>query len=153
MFDRILALFQPAPPVTALPPNDARHALGALLVRAAKADRAYLFEEIERIDRVLGELYGLDPVAAARMRAGCEKLDAAIPETADLAAVLHDAIPMDDREAAVAALWQVVFADGVEHEAEDELLHHIEAVLGVSPAKARAMHDAAQAAARAPRQE
>ncbi len=147
MFERILSLFSPAPHVTELPPEDARHALGALLVRTAKADRAYLFEEVEEIDHVLADLYDLNKVEAAMMRAACEKLDHEMPATAELAQILHDAIPLAEREAAVAALWRVVFADGIEEESEDAVLHEVEQTLGVSPEVSKRLHDEAQAAA------
>lgn len=146
MFDRILSLFSGKSGFhTELPAADARTALGALMVRAAKADKAYLFEEVEQIDAVLAKLYGLNPVQAAKMRAQCELLEEEMPDTEDLAGILHDAINKEDREAAVAALWSVVFADGVEHEEEDELLHAVEAALGVSPADAKRLHDAEMA--------
>lgn len=146
MFERILALFaKPEDYSTPLPSADARNALGALMVRAAKADKAYLFEEVEQIDQVLAKLYDLNPVSAAKMRAGCEKLEEEMPQTEDLAGILHDAISIEDREAAVAALWSVVFADGVEHEEEDQLLHAVEAALGVSPETSKRLHDAEMA--------
>jgi len=147
MFDRILSLFQKEAPLTKLPEADVQHALGALLVRAAKADKAYLFEEIEHIDDLLAHRYDLNPVEAAKLRAECEKLEAAMPDTTALAAILHDAISYEDREATVAALWEVVFADGHEVEAEDALLHQLEALLGISPEKSKDLHDAAMAAA------
>lgn len=147
MFDRILSLFQPQASVTKLPEADAQHAMGALLVRAAKADKAYLFEEIEHIDDLLAHRYGLNPVQAAKLRAECEKLEEAMPDTAALAAVLHDAISYEEREATVAALWEVVFADGHEVEAEDILLHQLEELLGVSPEKSKELHDTAMHAA------
>tara|TARA_R110002167_G_scaffold365310_1_gene589560 strand:+ start:43928 stop:44389 length:462 start_codon:yes stop_codon:yes gene_type:complete len=146
MFSRILALFSGDNAFkTELPPADARNALGALMVRAAKADHAYLFEEVEQIDAVLGKLYGLNPVQAAKMRAGCELLEEEMPVTEQLAGILHDAISIADREAAVSALWSVVFADGVEREEEDELLHAVEAALGVSPDVSKRLHDAEMA--------
>lgn len=147
MLERLLSLFHIDRAVTTLPQADAQHALGALLVRAAKIDRAYLFEEVEQIDLVLAHLYKMDPVAAAKMRARCELLEDSMPDTENLARVLHDAIPMADREAAVSALWAVVFADGTELPEEDDLLHQIEAILGVAPDRAIALHDAAQIAA------
>ncbi len=42
MFERILALFDTSMPTTPLPPADAKYALGALMVRTAMADKAYL---------------------------------------------------------------------------------------------------------------
>ena len=144
MFSGILALFQGEDKFTTpLPAADARNALGALLVRAAKADKAYLFEEVEQIDAVLIKLYDLNPVEAAKMRAGCEKLEEEMPVTEDLAGILHDAISQEDREAAVAALWSVVFADGEER--EEALLHAIEGALGVSPEVSKRLHDAEMA--------
>ena len=52
---------------------------------------------------------------------------------------------MEDREAAVAALWSVVFADGQERPEEDQLLHAIEKALGVSPEVSKRLHDAEMA--------
>lgn len=149
MFERILSLFKgTAPTRTALPPADVQHALGALLVRAAKADHAYLFEEVEQIDDVLAARYGLNPVEAAKLRASCEKLDEAMPDTAELAGILHAAIDLAEREATVAAMWKVVFADGIEEEEEDKLLHEVEALLGVSPEVSKRLHDEAMNARR-----
>ncbi|MCY4179120.1 MAG: TerB family tellurite resistance protein, partial [Litoreibacter sp.] len=138
MFEQLRALFQdPAGYETPLPPTDAQHALGALMVRAAKADDAYLFAEIELVDRILATLHGLNPVEAAQMRAACERLEAEMPDTANLSAILARAISAEERDAMLSALWSVVFADGVEHEAEDRVLHQIEAVLGVPKPRAR----------------
>ena len=144
MFQRILSLFHSNAHVTPLPEADAKHALGALLVRAAKIDKAYMFEEIEHIDDLLAHRFSLNPVQAAKLRAECEVLESAMPDTAALATVLHDAIDMEEREATVLALWEVVFADGVEVAAEDDLLHQLEALLGVSPERSRELHDLAQ---------
>jgi uncharacterized tellurite resistance protein B-like protein len=143
MFDRILSLFQTEASVTKLPEADAQHAMGALLVRAAKIDKAYLFEEIEQIDDVLAHRYDLNPVQAAKLRAECEKLEESMPDTTALSTILHDAISLEEREATVAALWAVVFADGVEAEAEDVLLRQVEAILGVSPEVSKRLHDEA----------
>ncbi len=151
MFESILSLFQTEVPVTPLPEADVPHALGALLVRAAKVDQVYLFEEIEHIDELLAHRYDLNPVEAAKLRAECERLELAMPDTAALAAVLHDAISAQEREATVLALWEVVFADGVEVAAEDALLHQLEALLGVTPDRSKELHDLAMNASLAPK--
>ncbi|SEW41033.1 Uncharacterized conserved protein, tellurite resistance protein B (TerB) family [Cognatiyoonia koreensis] len=141
MFENLLSYFKSPGSETPLPAADAKHALGALFVRAAKADKAYLFEEVEQIDRLLGAMYHLNPVEAAKMRASCERLEQAIPATTDLAGILREAISQTDREAAVSALWRVVFSDGVETEEEDAVLHQIEETLGVAPDVAKQLHD------------
>ena len=134
MFERIMQLFSPVQSYrTALPPADAQHALGALLVRVAQADKAYLFQEVERIDRILAKRFDLNILDAAKMRAGCERLSNEMPDTAELITVLHDAIDVSEREATLLAVWQVVFADGQLHETEDALVTLVQQTLGVSP--------------------
>lgn len=140
MFENLLALLGHAKTYqTPLPEADAQHAMGALLVRAAKADHTFLFEEIKVIDQVLAKRFGLNPIEAAKMRASCEKLESEMPDTAEMTGILKDAISAEDKEATLSALWAVVYADGVKHDEEDALLHEIEAVLGVTPARAKAL--------------
>ena len=92
MFDNLLAFLRnPTGYETPLPEADASHAMGALMVRAAKADNAYLFEEIRLIDQVLAQRHGLDPVAAAKFRAGCEKLENEMPDTDEITGILKKA--------------------------------------------------------------
>ena len=141
MFERILSLFSAKPVTVILPGDDVAHALGALMVRAAKVDDAYLFEEVEKIDRVLAKRYNLNPVEAAKLRAACERLEREMPDTEELAQVIHMAIPDSEAEEIVRTLWQVVLADGIEHESEDNLLHEIERILGVAPERAKELHD------------
>ncbi|WP_244888660.1 TerB family tellurite resistance protein [Pseudorhodobacter antarcticus] len=148
MFDRILTLFAPVQSYrTPLPPADAQHALGALLVRVAQADRAYLFQEVERIDRILTKRFALSPLDAAKMRAGCERLAAEMPDTDALTAILHEVISQQDREDTLLALWQVVYADGHQHEDENELVTLVQTALGVDAATCARLRSTARAAA------
>lgn len=138
MFDRLKAFFgNPSGYHTPLPEADASHAMGALLVRAAKADHAYVFEEIAAIDQVLAKRHNLSPVDAAKMRAECELLERAIPETQDVAIILDQAISTSEKEAVLLALWEIVYADGIKHEIEDALLHRVEDMLGVTAERAK----------------
>ena len=145
MLERLTAFFgNPAGYHTPLPEADASHAMGALLVRAAKADHTYLVEEIAMIDRILSKRHGINPVAAAKMRAECELLEREIPQTTEIAAILKTASGTDEKEATLLALWQVVYADGIMHEEEDEVLQQIEAVFGVAPARAKELQAQAE---------
>ncbi|PIE11426.1 MAG: hypothetical protein CSA72_04740 [Rhodobacterales bacterium] len=144
MFERILSLFQSDTPEP-LPELDARLALGALLVRMAKADHAYLFEEIAQIDRILAEHSGLNPVEAAKMRAQCERLEEQLPASADATTVIRNATSEAERAATVEALWRVCLADGISHESEQDLLALVETELGVSPEDGVRLRDAAKA--------
>lgn len=133
MIDRILARLRPDPIETPMPPEDARHAIGALLVRMAHADRAYLFEEVETIDRILARREGLNPVEAAQMRARCEKLAEAMPSTETLVTLIRDNVELAEREAMFSALCEVMLADGVRDHREENLGAEAGALLGLSP--------------------
>lgn len=147
MFEGLLAFFRdPGGYETELPEADAQHAMGALLVRAAKVDNEYQVSEIQRIDKVLARQHGLDPVEAAKMRAACEKLEREIPDTVEIAAILNNAVSMEEKEATLRALWSVAYADGIMHKEEDRLLHLIEAALDIPDDRAKAIQAEAEAA-------
>lgn len=140
MFERVLALLRaPAADFTAMPEADARHALGALLVRVAKADGAYLFQEIEEIDHLLADLYDLNAVEAARMRAECEKLEAAMPDTSELGHILSCDVASGECNNLVQALWKVADADGQRHETETHVVALASQAFGMSPEAAAAL--------------
>ena len=111
MFNRILSALS-APDPAPLPEPDANLALGTLLVRVAKSDHRYRFEEISRIDTLLARLHGIGPIEAAKMRATCERLDHQAATTADLARLIRDTFSVEARRDALEALWEVVLADG-----------------------------------------
>lgn len=143
MLKELLSIFaNPEPPSTPMPDADAQHALGALLVRVAKADKAYLFSEIEQIDLLLSDLFDLNPVEAARMRAGCEKLEEAMPDTPDLARILRSGISDPDKDRFIAGLWRVSEADGFRHESETEVVALASQALGMAPERAEALRTA-----------
>jgi len=140
MFERIIArLRAAATEITPMPEADARHALGALLVRVAKADGAYLFQEIEEIDHLLADIYALNAVEAAKMRAECEKLEGAMPDTHALADVLTTAVSPEERDLFVSALWKVADADGQRHEREQQVVAISTQTFGMSPEAAAAL--------------
>ena len=141
MFQRILSLAQKKADTAALPDVDVPHAIGAMLVRAARVDGVYLFEEIEVIDEVLAYRYKLSPAEAAKLRAECETLDTIMPAGEAFAEILRDAIDQDERVAMVLALWEVVFADGYKVAEEDTLLSQLETVLGVPVEKSKELQD------------
>jgi len=148
MFERLMArLHRDTPPKEPLATPDARMALGILLVRLAMVDRAYLFEEVEEIDRVLARAFDLRPLEAAKMRARCEDTARRLPTDVDLAQIVHDSVDYAHRLDAVAALWSVALSDHMTDDREAEMIHLIETRLGVS----RADSDAARRAAEAKR--
>ncbi len=120
------------PQNTALPDPDAELALGALMVRVAQADRDYKLEEISLIDRILARLYQHNAIEAAKVRATCEKLHAAAPETDTFGKLIRETTGLEERMAALDALWEVVLADGDSDEGEIKIVEEARAAMGLS---------------------
>ena len=124
---------------------DARHALAGLLVRLAKSDAHYDAAEIARIDRILRASYGLDPVAAAKLRAEAEKLEAAAPPDGRFAAAVRERTEEPERQAILVALWRVLLADGREGARQEAYLKLTAERLGLSETGLAAAEAAARA--------
>ncbi|AAV94599.1 TerB family tellurite resistance protein [Ruegeria pomeroyi] len=131
MLKKFLQAFRPPTPAP-LPDPDAELALGALLVRVAQADRDYQVEEISLIDRILARLYGHNAIEAAKVRATCEKLHAAAPETDTFGKLIRETTGLEERLAALDALWEVVLADGEQREGELKILEEARIAMGLS---------------------
>ncbi|MEO3415456.1 TerB family tellurite resistance protein [Roseovarius sp. CAU 1744] len=131
MLSRILHAFS-APKPEPLPKPDEKLALGALMVRVAKSDHHYQFEEISRIDRLLTRLFGLNPVEAAKTRAICEKLEREAPETEHFAHVIRETTSFQARINALEAMWEVLLADGENHDEEQAVIDAARVAMGLS---------------------
>lgn len=123
-------LLAPAP--EPLPETDARLALAALLVRLARTDGLYAAEEVEKIDRILMARHGLDPFAAAKLRAEAEDLESHAPDTVRFTRALKAATLPEDRQDLLQALWSVALADGLRDADEDRLLRMVANLLGLT---------------------
>lgn len=121
-----------APSPAPLQDADARLALTALLVRIARADGDYASTEIERIDRIASQRYGLSPFEAAALRKDAEVLESEAPDTVRFTRAIKDAVSHDDRIAVVESLWQVVLADGERDAQEDALVRLAANLLGIN---------------------
>ena len=121
-----------APEPVRLPDPDSRLALAALLVRVAKSDDHYAPAEVARIDRILASRYGLEPVAAATLRAEAEVLEGEAPDTVRFTRAIKDAVPYEDRESVIEALWAVALADGGRDHEEDTQLRLVASLLGIN---------------------
>jgi uncharacterized tellurite resistance protein B-like protein len=121
-----------APDPAPLPDADARVALGALMVRLARTDGSYDKDEIAQIDAVLMQRYGLSVADAAALRAQCEVAETEAPDTVRFTRAIKDAVPYEDREAVIEALWSVVLVDGVRDDHEDAILRMVAPLLGVT---------------------
>jgi uncharacterized tellurite resistance protein B-like protein len=130
MIDLLRRLLAPEP--ARLPEPDARLALATLLVRVARTDGLYAAEEVERIDRVLSDLHGLDPFAAARLRAEAEAMEREAPDTVRFTRALKEATAPEDRSELMVSLWSVALADGLREAHEDRLMRLVANLLGLT---------------------
>lgn len=131
MLKKFFQAFRPSDPAP-LPDPDAELALGALLVRVAQSDRDYQLEEISLIDRILARLYQHNAIEAAKVRATCEKLHAAAPETDTFGRLIRETTGIEERLAALDALWEVVLADGQQQEGELKIVEEARIAMGLS---------------------
>lgn len=131
MLKKFFQAFQPKE-APALPDPDAELALGALLVRVAQSDRDYQLEEIQLIDRILARLYQHNAIEAAKVRATCEKLHAAAPETDTFGKLIRATTGIEERLSALDALWEVVLADGNAAEGERKIIEDTRKAMGLS---------------------
>ena len=121
-----------APETEPLPDPDARLALTALLVRIARSDGDYADVEVRRIDRIAMARYGLSPFEAAALRREAEALEGEAPDTVRFTREIKDAVPYEEREGVVEALWDVVLADGARDHEEDGMIRLVSNLLGVN---------------------
>ncbi len=76
--------------------------------------------------------YDLSPFEAPRLRAQAEALEVEAPDTVRFTRAIKDAVPYEDRESVVEALWDVVLADGIRDHEEDAFLRLAANLLGVN---------------------
>lgn len=128
-FKRLLRATAPAD----LPSEDARSAIAAVLVMAARADDRYGADEQHVVDDVLMSRFGLDAAGAAKLRAEGEDAEVESIDIYQFTKAIRTAIPIEDRIAIVEALWKVVLADGARDPHEDTLMRQLVDRLGLSP--------------------
>ncbi len=131
MFDKLMnSLFGSAP--EELPPEDARVALTALLVRIARSDGQYDDVEKDQIRDIVADRYDLSPELAQDLMYQAQELESQAPDTVRFTEAIKVAVPYEDRTSVVAAAWRVVLADGDRADEEDALMRLIAKFLGVS---------------------
>lgn len=131
MIKDILAAFR-APAPRSLATDDARLALTALLVRVARADADYAQVEQETILNLLQERYDLSRAQALKLREQAEELEAQAPDTVRFTRTVKDAVPYEERESVIEALWSVVLTDNRRDHEEDAFMRLVVSLLGVT---------------------
>lgn len=128
-FKRLLRTTAPAE----LPADDARSAIAAVLVMAARADGEYGEVERSMVDQALTTRFGLDAAGAAKLRTEGEDAEVESIDIYQFTKAIRASIAHEDRIAIVEALWAVVLADGSRDPHEDSLMRQLVDRLGLSP--------------------
>jgi uncharacterized tellurite resistance protein B-like protein len=115
-----------------LTPEDARLAMAALMVRVSRTDGHYADAERHLIDAVLADRYRLSPREAARVRAEAEEAEAGAQDTVQFTRLIKEAVPYEDREGVVEALWRVAAGDEGISADEHGLMRLVANLLGVA---------------------
>ena len=113
--------------------DESRLAVAALLVIAAHADHQYEEAERGQIERVLAARYGLNPAAAAALRAEGEEAERASLDIYRFTSRVKKHIPYEERAAVIEAMWRVVLADGVREQQEEALMRRVADLIGLDP--------------------
>ena len=113
--------------------DDARAAIAAVLVMAARADGEYGSDERAVVDQVLMGRFGLNAAGAEALRAQGEDAELESIDIYQFTKTIRTAIAHDDRKAIIEALWAVVLADGSRDPNEDSLMRQLVDRLGLSP--------------------
>jgi uncharacterized tellurite resistance protein B-like protein len=132
MFESLLRRLTGTDTPARLPDPDARLALAALLVRAARVNGDYAEAQIRCIDAVLTRRYGLSAPEARALRGQAETLESEAPDTVRFTRAIKAATPYEDRERELEAMWAVILADGVRDAEEQGLMRLVADLLGIS---------------------
>lgn len=114
-------------------PEDARAAIAAVLVMAARADDHYANEEKRIIDSVLVERFKVTPEEAIKLREEGEEAEAEAIDHYQFTKAIKQAVPHDDRVKVLEGLWRVILADDQRDAHEDALMRQLVDRLGLAP--------------------
>ncbi len=128
-FKRLLRATAPAD----LSEDDARSAIAAVLVMAARTDGAYEADEQAMVDEILATRYGLNAAETLELRKQGEASESESIDIYKFTKAIRTTIPIEDRIAIVEGLWRVVLADGERDPHEDSLMRQLVDRLGLSP--------------------
>lgn len=113
-------------------PEDARLALAAILVRAARADDDYAESERAAIEAVLMDRYALSPNEATELREQAEAAEAFSVDLVRFTRAVKQSVPIEERRAVMQALWRVILSDHTRDPDEDALARQTASLLGVA---------------------
>ncbi len=113
-------------------PSRIQLAQAALMYHVIAVDGVVTDEERERMSSLLADQFGVNPGEAEQLLADAQKADGEAIDLYAFTSVLKRTLDEEQRIAIVENLWEMVFADGVVHELEDNVVWRIAELLAVS---------------------
>lgn len=136
MLDRfrsfVRELVEGADGATAAEPDSPQLAAAALMYHVIQADGVLRPVERERFAAVLGEEYALDKTELEKLIKAARQADGEAVDLYRFTSILMNTMSAADRIGFIEILWEMVYADGVRHELEDNVVWRISELLGVS---------------------
>ncbi|WP_350335618.1 TerB family tellurite resistance protein [Coralliovum pocilloporae] len=112
--------------------DDHRLAAAALLVHASSVDGVVSGSEREKIKTLLMERFGLGPAETDELITEARDKELEAVDLYGFTTVLKRNLDEEGREKVIGMLWDLVYADGIVHEFEDNLVWRVAELLGVS---------------------
>jgi uncharacterized tellurite resistance protein B-like protein len=134
MLDRMLSFLKDLPRLGADADrrvDDPRVAVAALMYHVMDADGVRQDVEWDRIKQLLAQTYGISGDELDRLVKAGEKADQEAIDLYAFTSVLNRHLDEAARIAFIRLMWDVVYADGVLHELEDNTLWRVAELLGV----------------------
>ena len=113
-------------------PDSPQLAAAALMYHGIQADGVLRPIERERFSPVLGEEYHLEETELKALIEAAKQADGEAVDLYRFTSVLMDAMSEGERIGFIEILWEMVYADGVRHELEDNVVWRVSELLGVS---------------------
>jgi uncharacterized tellurite resistance protein B-like protein len=111
--------------------DDPRVAAAALMFHVMNADGVRHDTEWERLKDVLSESFGVTSGEMETLLAAGEKADNEAIDLYAFTSVLKRHLDEEARIEFIHAMWEVVYADGMLHELEDNILWRVAELIGV----------------------
>jgi len=135
MFDAIKKLFSDLgnseAESTGLAQDDVRLAEAALLFHVIAVDGIVESEEQARLTSLLAERFELEKDQATQLMEDARQADQQAVDLYRFTSVLMRSLEHEERVAIIENMWEMVYADGVVHEMEDNIVWRVAELLAV----------------------
>lgn len=111
--------------------DDPRIAAAALLFHVMNADGVRQDSEWDRVKQLLAQAYDLSGADLEALVKAGEKADNEAIDLYTFTSVLKRHLDEEERVAFIRLMWDIVYADGVLHELEDNTLWRVAELIGV----------------------